>query len=56
MQVIAALLGNYFAHIYPMQVAVAKHLGLITLRLADSFVLPLNTTHYSLELEAYLDK
>ena len=39
-----------------LQVAVAKHLGLQTLGLADSIILPLNTTHYSLELEAYLDK
>lgn len=38
------------------QVAVAKHLGLQTLGLADSVVLPINTTHYSLELEAYLEK
>ncbi|KAK0235018.1 hypothetical protein EDD85DRAFT_929054 [Armillaria nabsnona] len=36
--------------------AVAKHLGLQVLRLADSVVLPLNTTHYSYELENYLDK
>ncbi|RPD66976.1 Zn-dependent exopeptidase [Lentinus tigrinus ALCF2SS1-7] len=36
-------------------VAVAKHLGLVTLRLADSIILPLNTTHYSLELHSYLD-
>ena len=39
-----------------MQVAVAKHLGLITLRLADSIILPLNTTHYALELHGYLDE
>ncbi|KAI0700724.1 Zn-dependent exopeptidase [Cytidiella melzeri] len=37
-------------------VAVAKHLGLTALRLADSIILPLNTTHYSLQLEAYLNK
>ncbi|KAI0750987.1 Zn-dependent exopeptidase [Daedaleopsis nitida] len=37
-------------------VAVAKHLGLMVLRLADSIILPLNTTHYSLELDKYLDK
>ncbi|KAI0796916.1 Zn-dependent exopeptidase [Abortiporus biennis] len=37
-------------------VAVAKHLGLLTLGIADTVILPLNTTHYSLELEAYLDK
>ncbi|KIK63268.1 hypothetical protein GYMLUDRAFT_222344 [Collybiopsis luxurians FD-317 M1] len=37
-------------------VAVAKHLGLIALRLSGSAVLPLNTTHYAFELESYLDK
>ncbi|OJA19334.1 hypothetical protein AZE42_00444 [Rhizopogon vesiculosus] len=36
-------------------VAVAKHLGLLTLRLADSIVLPLNTTQYALELDSYVD-
>ncbi|KAI0082390.1 Zn-dependent exopeptidase [Panus rudis PR-1116 ss-1] len=42
---------GFFRH-----VAVAKHLGLVTLGLADSIVLPLNTTHYAFELEFYLDK
>ncbi|PFH51392.1 hypothetical protein AMATHDRAFT_3053 [Amanita thiersii Skay4041] len=37
-------------------VAVAKHLGLLGLRVADSIVLPLNTTHYTLELDDYLDE
>ncbi|KDQ17213.1 hypothetical protein BOTBODRAFT_106011 [Botryobasidium botryosum FD-172 SS1] len=37
-------------------VAIAKLLGLVTLRLADAIVLPLNTTQYSLELGEYLDK
>ncbi|THH30685.1 hypothetical protein EUX98_g3498 [Antrodiella citrinella] len=37
-------------------VAIAKSLGLQALGLADSIVLPLNTTHYALELGAYLDK
>ncbi|CCM04880.1 uncharacterized protein FIBRA_07074 [Fibroporia radiculosa] len=37
-------------------VAIARFLGLQTLRLADSIVLPLNTTHYSVQLDAYLDK
>ncbi|PSR93735.1 hypothetical protein PHLCEN_2v4630 [Hermanssonia centrifuga] len=41
---------------FSRHVAISKHLGLQALRLADSLVLPLNTTHYSLELEAYLDK
>ncbi|KAJ3551654.1 hypothetical protein NM688_g4581 [Phlebia brevispora] len=34
--------------------AVAKHLGLVALRLIDSIILPLNTTQYSLELDSYL--
>lgn len=38
------------------QVAVAKHLGLQTLRLASSPLLPFNTTHYAFELESYLDR
>ncbi|KDR83894.1 hypothetical protein GALMADRAFT_236366 [Galerina marginata CBS 339.88] len=37
-------------------VAVAKHLGLQTLRLASSPLLPFNTTHYAFEVESYLDK
>ncbi|TFK55577.1 Zn-dependent exopeptidase [Heliocybe sulcata] len=36
-------------------IAVAKHLGLMTLRLADAIVLPLNTTQYAYELDSYLD-
>jgi N-acetylated-alpha-linked acidic dipeptidase len=39
-----------------IQVAVAKHLGLMTLRLTDAIVLPLNTTQYVLELHHYLDQ
>ncbi|KAI0089082.1 Zn-dependent exopeptidase [Irpex rosettiformis] len=42
---------GFFRH-----VAVSKYLGLTALRLADAIVLPLNTTHYSLELESYLKK
>ncbi|KAI0747310.1 Zn-dependent exopeptidase [Irpex lacteus] len=42
---------GFFRH-----VAVSKHLGLTALRLVDAITLPLNTTHYSLELEAYLKK
>ena len=38
-----------------LQVAVAKHLGLMTLRLADSPLLPINTTHYALEMFKYLE-
>ncbi|KAF8969499.1 hypothetical protein BDZ97DRAFT_248222 [Flammula alnicola] len=34
--------------------AVAKHLGLQTLRLATSAVLPFNATHYAFEVESYL--
>jgi N-acetylated-alpha-linked acidic dipeptidase len=36
-------------------VAIAQLLGLQTIRLADSIVLPVNTTHYALQLEGYLD-
>jgi N-acetylated-alpha-linked acidic dipeptidase len=38
------------------QVAIAKHVGLQVLRLSGDIVLPFNTTHYSLELESYLNK
>lgn len=38
-----------------LQVAIAKNLGLLTLRIADAITLPLNTTQYSLELDDYLD-
>jgi N-acetylated-alpha-linked acidic dipeptidase len=41
---------------FPKHIAVAKHLGLQTLRMSDVMILPLNTTHYSYELENYLDK
>ncbi|KAG8926201.1 hypothetical protein FRC01_009216 [Tulasnella sp. 417] len=37
-------------------VAVAKHLGLVTLRLLQPPLLPLNTTQYALELGTYLKK
>jgi len=36
-------------------VAVAKHIGLELVRLSSALVLPLNTTHYTYELENYLD-
>ncbi|KAI5119745.1 hypothetical protein M0805_004077 [Coniferiporia weirii] len=36
-------------------VAVAKHLGLQLLRIADAIVLPLNTTQYAYELDLYLN-
>ncbi|KZT12731.1 Zn-dependent exopeptidase [Laetiporus sulphureus 93-53] len=36
-------------------VAMAKYLGLQTLRLADAIVLPVNTTHYAVQLGVYLD-
>ncbi|EKM53973.1 uncharacterized protein PHACADRAFT_257507 [Phanerochaete carnosa HHB-10118-sp] len=42
---------GFFRH-----VAAAKLLGLQTLRLLDSVVLPINTTHYSFELEKYLEQ
>lgn len=41
---------------FARHVAVAKYLGLVTLRVADSIILPLNTTQYTLELESYLTK
>ncbi|KAG6869264.1 hypothetical protein C0993_000017 [Termitomyces sp. T159_Od127] len=37
-------------------VAVARHMGLLAIHLTDSFVVPLNTTQYALELDDYLDK
>ncbi|KJA29915.1 hypothetical protein HYPSUDRAFT_126892 [Hypholoma sublateritium FD-334 SS-4] len=40
---------GFFRH-----VAVSKHLGLQTLRLASSPILPFNATHYAYELETYL--
>jgi N-acetylated-alpha-linked acidic dipeptidase len=39
-----------------IQIAIAKHIGLQVLRLSSDIILPFNTTHYSLELESYLDK
>lgn len=42
---------GFFRH-----VAIAKLLGLQTLRLLDSIILPLNTTHYAFELEGYLQQ
>ncbi|EAU84674.2 vacuolar protein sorting-associated protein 70 [Coprinopsis cinerea okayama7 len=41
---------------FERHVAIAKHLGLLGLRLADSIIIPLNTTQYALELDDYLDK
>ncbi|KAF8165480.1 Zn-dependent exopeptidase [Crassisporium funariophilum] len=41
---------GFFRH-----VAVAKHLGLQTLRLSSAAILPFNTTHYAYELESYLN-
>ena len=38
------------------KVAVAKHLGLMSLRLVQATVVPLNTTQYALDLSGYLDK
>lgn len=39
-----------------LQAAVAKFVGLLTLRLADSIIIPLNTTYYTLELSNYVKK
>lgn len=41
---------------FSRHVAIAKHIGLQVLRLSGDLVLPLNTTHYSLQLEAYVDQ
>ncbi|KAF6762612.1 vacuolar protein sorting-associated protein 70 [Ephemerocybe angulata] len=41
---------------FERHVAVAKHLGLLALRLTDSIILPLNTTRYAFELDKYLDR
>ncbi|KAF9247405.1 hypothetical protein BU15DRAFT_84904 [Melanogaster broomeanus] len=41
---------------FSRHVAIAKHIGLQVLRLSGDIVLPFNTTHYSLELESYLNK
>lgn len=38
-----------------IKIAIAKSLGLLTLRMADSIVLPLNTTQYAQELVGYLN-
>ncbi|KAJ1300406.1 hypothetical protein OPQ81_005226 [Rhizoctonia solani] len=38
------------------RVAIAKYWGMVLLRMADSFILPLDTTQYALELNDYLDK
>ncbi|KAF8712200.1 Zn-dependent exopeptidase, partial [Rhizoctonia solani] len=38
------------------RVAIAKYWGLVLLRMANSFILPLDTTQYALELDDYLDK
>ncbi|KAF8920531.1 hypothetical protein CPB85DRAFT_1271746 [Mucidula mucida] len=42
---------GFFKHI-----SVAKHLGLQLMRLANTLILPFNTTHYSFVLEQYLDE
>ncbi|KAJ1300407.1 hypothetical protein OPQ81_005227 [Rhizoctonia solani] len=41
---------------YLRRTAIAKYWGLVLLRMADSFILPLDTTQYALELDDYLDK
>ncbi|KAF8812309.1 Zn-dependent exopeptidase [Phlegmacium glaucopus] len=40
---------------FTRHVAIAKNMGLLALRVADSIILPLNTTQYALELDEYLD-
>ncbi|KAJ7653468.1 Zn-dependent exopeptidase [Mycena rosella] len=46
---------NYADPGFHRHVAVAKHIGLEILRLSSAVVLPLNTTHYTYELENYLN-
>lgn len=41
---------------FSRHIAIAKHTGLQVLRLSGDIILPFNTTHYSIELESYLDK
>ncbi|KAG8684008.1 hypothetical protein FRC11_012743, partial [Ceratobasidium sp. 423] len=41
---------------YLRRVAIAKYWGLVLLRMVDSFILPLDTTQYALELDDYLDR
>ncbi|KAG8987149.1 hypothetical protein FRB94_002576 [Tulasnella sp. JGI-2019a] len=41
---------------YVRHTALAKHLGLVALRLVQTPLLPLNTTQYALELFGYLEK
>ncbi|KAH7887556.1 hypothetical protein F5I97DRAFT_1861258 [Phlebopus sp. FC_14] len=41
---------------FSRHVAIAKHIGLQVLRLCDDIVLPLNTTHYAHQLEAYVER
>lgn len=41
---------------FARHIAVARHLGLTALRIADAIILPLNTTQYALELEFYLER
>jgi len=47
---------KFHAELWYFQVAVAKLLGLLGLRLTDSIILPINTTQYALELDDYLKK
>ncbi|KAJ8072028.1 Vacuolar protein sorting-associated protein 70 [Marasmius tenuissimus] len=41
---------------YKRHVAIAQHLGLMTLRLTDSVIVPLNTTQYAFELSEYVNE
>ncbi|OJA18557.1 hypothetical protein AZE42_04016 [Rhizopogon vesiculosus] len=40
---------------FSRHIAIAKHIGLQVFRLSGDIILPFNTTHYSLELESYLN-
>jgi N-acetylated-alpha-linked acidic dipeptidase len=51
-----ASLKSPFSLTFQPQLAIAKNLGLQTLRLSSAVVLPFNTTNYAFELEYYLSK
>lgn len=53
---ISSSMSLFFSLTCQPQLAVAKNLGLQTLRLSSALVLPFNTTNYAFELEYYLTK
>ncbi|KAF5363622.1 hypothetical protein D9756_000320 [Leucocoprinus leucothites] len=40
---------------FSRHIAIAQHLGLQIMRMANAPILPFNTTHYAIQLEGYLD-